>query len=147
MVDINDEIVFNEKNFSIEMLVHSCEYKNSKLILLQSKVKDYLKNMKRNAQKMAVRKKLNEQFGMKIGKNYHFIKVLRRIDDPTTLIVKSDRATNVLKIGMKKLGLKENMNLEEFRSSIKKCIAKILKYDAKRHLIKFNLEERIQSHN
>ena len=142
--DENGILNFNEKNFNLELMISKFENRQNKISMIKKRFKEYIASLKDNVIKVyKANKSLNASFGIKIGKKYHFIKIFRKPDDPNTVIIKSNKAVNVLKIGLNKLGLEE----EDFKSSIKKYVAKILSFDPKKNILQFLNRKNVKNYN
>lgn len=68
--------------------------------------------------------RLVTQFAIKLGKSYHLIKVSTDINRPGILLVKSNKANNVLELKLKKIGMEDvdSSGLYNFISLIKQAI-------------------------
>lgn len=118
-----------KEDFLKESLNQGTYYERKQgLSKLQDKFKKFLDSMKqakarRNEKIVAEYKK---EFGVKMGKQYHLIKVKC---EEKVVTVKSNKAKSALLIKLKDLGMKEDIDASLFKENIKAALLNCLAFD------------------
>ena len=139
-------VLFNEEMFRREMFMTIFKERNEKLKKVQRKYKSYFikKNLILMVTKATTERTLIKKLSFKIGTHYHLIKIFEEKNRPGIYIIKSDRATNELKIKMDKIGFNENDDISNIKDQLKKRLSEYIAYDpVKMHLIFYNKKERM----
>eukprot|EP01022_Parablepharisma_sp_SALTPOND_P021327 TRINITY_DN414_c0_g1_i1.p1 TRINITY_DN414_c0_g1~~TRINITY_DN414_c0_g1_i1.p1 ORF type:complete len:1792 (+),score=283.43 TRINITY_DN414_c0_g1_i1:461-5377(+) len=135
----NDTIYFDDEQLKMSIVMNSFKERTKKLTKVQTRfrlclAREKIKQIKR---KIAKFRTLKTEFGLKIGKQYHFIKVIHAADKKGNLIIKSNKAKNELEASLEKLGLEEGMDICTFKAKVKTQISSFLAYDPVKMLLVF----------
>ena len=125
-------IYFNEEEFTKEMLKYVFEERNRRLKIIQNKFRSHVIHDKLFLilTKAASMKRLVTKFALRIGKQYHFIKVFSERNKPGILTVRSDKAVNELKLKTEKIELGEDTDLSLIKESIKERVSSFIAYNS-----------------
>ena len=138
ILDNSGIIRFDENKFAETILENLYQLRTKKLIKFQQAFAHYLlkSRFKFVITRESKTKVLATSFGLKIGKQYHIIKVITDKDNCMSVVIKSNKAENVLKIKINKFGMPETSELSNIRTDFKKLVTKFVGYDAKKkHLV------------
>lgn len=133
------KVAFNLNKLQDEVTAKEMEAKGKVLRKIQDKVKGC---MARNQFYHIVAAKTKKvmlvgQFGLKLGKCYHFIKVIKQKDNDDLFWIKSNYAINALKVSCEKLGITKLVDADPYNLKCKllERVPTFLAYDNKRRIL------------
>lgn len=132
-------ISFDEEQFREELLKLVFKERNARLKKIQRKYRSYKLQSKflSLVAKAKTSRILVTKFGLKIGKQYHFIKVFTEWNKAGILGIKSSRARNELKVKAENLALGREDDLAVTKQSVKSKLAKNLAFNPAKLMLVF----------
>ena len=124
-------ISFNEEQFREEILKLIFKERNARLKKIQQKYRSYKLQSKFISviTKAKTSRVLVTKFGIKRGKQYHFIKVFTERNKAGVLVIKSDKAKNQLKVKVENLDLTKEEDLLRIKQNVKNKLIKSLAFN------------------
>eukprot|EP00826_Nyctotherus_ovalis_P043610 TRINITY_DN4610_c0_g1_i2.p1 TRINITY_DN4610_c0_g1~~TRINITY_DN4610_c0_g1_i2.p1 ORF type:complete len:416 (+),score=164.93 TRINITY_DN4610_c0_g1_i2:377-1624(+) len=131
-------ISFDEDQFREEILKLIFKERNIRLKKIQQKYRSY--KLKGKFLSLVAKAKTSRvlvtKFGLKMGRHYHFIKVFTEWSKAGTLAIKSDKASNELKVKIENLDLSKEDDLAVIKQGVKSKLVKSLAFNpAKKALV------------
>ena len=138
-----DELQFDDRQLKVATIMRSFNERNRRLTKVQTRfrlclARETITSIRNRKVKSVV---LRTEFGMKIGKQYHLIKVLSETTKREAVFIKSDKATNQLEFVLDALGLEPEVDGYALRLRLKKHISKIMAFDPNKMLL-INMQEK-----
>ncbi len=133
-----DEVRFEDDQLKLAVTAHSFMERSKHLIKVQSRFRLCIAREKISLLRVrkCKRSKLRTEFGLKIGKQYHLMKILTNADRNGVIIVKSDKATNELELPLSELGMTEE-DLEScmLKITLKGIVTSLLAFNPKKRML------------
>ena len=124
-------LYFNDEQLKVAIVSYSFRQRSQKLTKVQTRFRLCMarEKMELIRSKIAKTYVLKTEFGMKIGKQYHFIKIIKPARSSNTIIIKSNKAKNEIELDIAKYGLNEAIDLCAFKARLKAILPAFLAYD------------------
>ncbi len=117
---------------------HALSEVSKRLTHLQARFRSCFAREKLRSQRSLQQKRwvLKTQFALRMGRQYHLIKIVTDTERPDVVVVRSDRAGNEVEFEAKALGLeREDGELHLTGEKMKNLVAKTVAFDPKRKLL------------
>ena len=135
LFEINESKLINDLEDKVIQL------KNNVVIKLQKKYRKYFAGEQCSKVEKIPMKTLTllQSFGIKIGKQYHLIKVLSHKENADKIIVKSNHSKNSIEISLKRLLKKQFSEYTNLIDTIQRQLINVLAFDPiQQHLVIYN---------
>ena len=131
-VSKKEGVNFDQNKFKDLYMMNLFQKRNLKLLKIQNCYRYYTlrRNIKDNTMKLNFERCLITKFIMKIGKQYHFIKITMDKDRIGIIYIQSDKSKNILKTKVEGLGFKKDADLFQLKNDIKIAISGLIAFNS-----------------